>query len=255
MTRKGLRFALMKLGLLAVWTAGIAQQPNETLPGFRMGNVFDAHGIDNINLFSGDPGVVIPLGPEYTLGPSYKWQLKAYYSAKLWTMSGCDSDDTRFAWLRGDPTIGVGWSLQLGYMETMYYQANPTIAFSRGYVSPDGGRHPLEGGASTVDYTKDGTQLRVTASPSFAQPTQYTVEFPDGSIQTFDHTFSAPQSSPVGSPEFSNRAAGVPWNTEKRFGLASVQDSVGNVALTVNYDGGASGGSTEWHRRTSDLWP
>jgi hypothetical protein len=77
MVRPARRTVLVLLGLAAIWAPGVAQQPNETLPGFRVGNVFDAHGIDNVNLFSGDPNVVIPLGPEYTLGPSYKWQLKA----------------------------------------------------------------------------------------------------------------------------------------------------------------------------------
>src|SRR5262245_11110217 len=83
-----------------------AAQPNENLPGFKSDNVLEAHGIDNVNLYSGDPGVVIPLGPEYTLGPNFKWQLKAHYSAKLWHMSGCSFDTTTFADLHGDPTIG-----------------------------------------------------------------------------------------------------------------------------------------------------
>ncbi len=34
-----------------------------------------------MNIFSGDPGVVAPLGPEYALGAGVSWQVRAYYSA------------------------------------------------------------------------------------------------------------------------------------------------------------------------------
>src|SRR5262249_20759086 len=59
-------------------------QPDETLPGFKPDNVYHAGGVDNVNVFSGDPNVVVPLGPEYPLGPGNTWQLKAYYSVKFW---------------------------------------------------------------------------------------------------------------------------------------------------------------------------
>src|ERR1700737_286282 len=67
--------------LLLVSASGLAQvfngQPDETLPGFTSGSVFHSSGVDNVNVFSGDPGIVIPLGPSYTLSGGYTWQLKA----------------------------------------------------------------------------------------------------------------------------------------------------------------------------------
>jgi len=71
-------------------------QPDETLPGFRPQNVLEARGIDNVNPFSGDVGIVLPLGPGYTLGPNLKWGLSAIYSAKLWRMDVglCPDDPT-----------------------------------------------------------------------------------------------------------------------------------------------------------------
>ena len=159
--------------LLIGWAPVFADQPAETLPGFHPENLLEAHGIDNVNLFNGDPGVVIPLGPEYIGGPSYRWQLKAYYSAKLWTMSTCDleNDTGQAAWVRGDPTLGAGWTMQVGYVETQYYLADQTTAFSWTYVSPDGGRHEVFFGTGTVAYTLDATRLRVTVSPTAAHPT------------------------------------------------------------------------------------
>ena len=223
--------------LLIGWAPVFADQPAETLPGFHPENLLEAHGIDNVNLFNGDPGVVIPLGPEYIGGPSYRWQLKAYYSAKLWTMSTCDleNDTGQAAWVRGDPTLGAGWTMQVGYVETQYYLADQTTAFSWTYVSPDGGRHEVFFGTGTVAYTLDATRLRVTVSPTAAHPTQYTVEFRDGSIQTLSHISGPPlPSPPSSSPDFRN--IGYPSPVEKRFGLTSVQDSFRNTVLSVGYD-------------------
>src|ERR1700730_10890898 len=103
---------LVFLGVLLVAGSGIAQaaQPDETLPGFRPQNVLEARGIDNVTPFSGDVGIVLPLSPAYTLSAFSKWQMKAFYSAKLWRMDAgicIDDPSERHAFLRGDPTIGV----------------------------------------------------------------------------------------------------------------------------------------------------
>jgi hypothetical protein len=54
----------------------LASQPPDTLPGFKPNNVLESRGIDNVNPFSGDPGIVVPLGPEYPLSAGNSWQLK-----------------------------------------------------------------------------------------------------------------------------------------------------------------------------------
>lgn len=193
-----------------------ADQPNETLPGFRPENVFESHGTDNVNLFNGDPGVVIPLGGEYVLGPQYGWQLKAYYSAKFWAMSTCGVE-THFANLRGDPTIGVGWTLQLGYVTT-----GPGVVV---YFSPDGGIHRVSNLGTQV--TTDGTHLRITPLTN-----SYRVEFPDGSVQTFDKPFSPPLPIAGTSKDFGNGLS-----VATRYGLSSIKDQFGNTLLTVSYVG------------------
>jgi len=204
------------LALMA--SLGFAQsQPDETLPGFKTGNVFEVHGIDNVNLFSGDPGVVIPLGPEYTLGPNYRWQLKAHYSPKFWGMSICNlNSQYKYAWIRGDPTIGVGWSLLLGY-----FSAYGGPEQHDAYFSPDGGQHQVDGYPVTVD----GTHLRVSTSAS-------TVEYPDGSVATLGHQFKPPQPVFDSSSDFSYVWGAGP----NRSGVSQIQDSFRNTVLTVKYD-------------------
>src|SRR5215813_11292164 len=218
---------------LAITTSLHADQPNETLPGFKTDNVLEAHGIDNVNLYSGDPGVVIPLGPEYVLGPTFKWQLKTYYSAKLWHMSGCSFDTTNFADLHGDPTIGVGWNLQLGYVVARVY--NTGVAYKWTYHSPDGGSHDLNLPTSPpyTDITKDGTHLRITAIPNPQSPTSYKVEFPDGTVQTFAHPFNPPRPTAGTSPDLSELDVGE--TVSARFGLTTITDRFGTTLLTVNY--------------------
>jgi len=216
---------------LAAWR-GYAQesfvQPDETLPGFKPGNLLEAHGIDNVNPFSGDVGIVIPLGPEYTLSSAMKWQLKAYYSPKLWRMDSglCTAvgyEDTRHAYLRGDPTIGTGWTLNPGYVG--YSASGDVVKF--GYFSPDGGFHQ--------DGT-DGSHIRIQSQGS--PPTSYTVEFPDGSRHTFGHSFQAPRPTSGASFDFTE----LSWTTigvqlySTRYGLTQIEDGLRNVVLQVSYD-------------------
>src|SRR6476661_5384782 len=68
--------------------AALAQQPPETLPFFQTDQAFDSHGIDNVNLFNGDTGITIPLGPGYPLGPTgFQYQLALHQSVKFWHFS------------------------------------------------------------------------------------------------------------------------------------------------------------------------
>lgn len=190
-----------------------ADQPGETLPFFRPDGVFDSRGIDNINLFNGDTGVIIPLGPVYNLGPTTTWQLRAYNTAKLWHLSQtCENDPTnRFAYVSGNPTLGVGWTLEPGYIE------------SGRYVGPDGTPHRFPNGVS-----EDGSHLRLTA---FTNPTSYTVEFPDGSIHRFTHSQTVPKPTSI---DFRTWDFGATAPT--RYGLTEIDDAFGNIVLKVDYD-------------------
>lgn len=211
----------------------LGQQPPETLPYFLSGQAFDSHGIDNINLFNGDTGLTIPLGPSYPLGPTgFQYQLALHNSVKFWhfSLGLCSGQSVQFAWIAGDPTVGVGWTLQPGYVVK---RSPPGITPFWQYYDPSGGVTQVDLSAAPYSaVTTDGSFLRISAIPNSTNPTSYTVEFPDGTIETFDHMYSAPTSSPT-QPDFSNADFGESSGT--RFGLGNIKDRFGNLLVTVNW--------------------
>lgn len=219
---------------LAVVVVGLAQQPDETLPIFRPGMVFDSRGVDSVNVFNGDIGVAIPLGPGYTLGPTgYRWQLTASASAKFWTFSNCENPNNvkQFAYIAGDSALGVGWTLNLGYIVK---RSPPFVALPFWlYHSQDGGQHRVNLATANPSTTSDGSRLRIKALPNITTPTSYTVEFPDGTVHTFGQQLAAPNPQAGSSPDFTEFNHG---ETEvNRFGLTSIADRFGNTLLTVTY--------------------
>jgi len=128
------------------------KQPDETLPGFKEQQVYDFDGVDSVNLFSGDLHVTVPLGPEYPLSSGLTWRLAAHYSSKLWHMFQYDSGaentidcpsipiPVERAHVNGYSTLGIGWTLELGYVRPGN-SGSPTV-----YKSPDGADHVLPGG-------------------------------------------------------------------------------------------------------------
>lgn len=224
---------LVVFALFAATIALEAQQPVETTPFFGSGQAFDAGNIDNINLYSGDVGISIPLGPAYPLGPTgFQYQLQAFNSVKFWHYSGgiCGSQTAQFAWLSGDPTLGVGWTLQPGYVVK---RSPPGVSAFWQYYGPDGSAHQVDLTTSNPAITTDGSFLRIKALPDQFGTTSYTVEFPDGSIQTFNHSYSAPAGSPA-SIDFRNIDFGETALT--RYGLGTIKDRFGNTLVTVNWD-------------------
>lgn len=189
--------------------------------------IYDSSGIDNVNVYSGDAGVVIPLGPSYPLGPGLSWQLKAYQTSKVWTFkhenktcTGFGSATLHRALLSGFPTLGVGWVLHMGFVD-----ANKT------YVSPDGGRH--RGYPNVIDndgsfVTVDGTNLRINCSGSSC-----TVEFPDGTIHTFDQAMGSAAPTAGTSSDFYDDNVELPF---PRLALKTITNRFSTTALlTVGY--------------------
>ncbi len=220
--------------LLAVFFIGSAHclqadQPAETLPGFTPNNVFETHGIDNVNLFNGDPGLVVPLGPEYPIGPGNSWQLKAYYSAKFWKFDNyqCTIQTiVRHAFVSGYPTLGAGWSLELGYVSTDDIGESAATGI---YHSPDGGRHPFYG--TSPYYTKDGSFLRISKPTS----TSYQVEFPDGTRHVFSQAYSRPRPTSGTSFDFNDLNWGGANSTTPRYGLKTIENAFNTTLLRVDY--------------------
>ena len=218
----------------------LGDQPDETLPFFRPDSIFDAHGIDNVNVFSGDPGVVIPLGPEYLLGPSSRWQLKAFNTSKFWHFSqSCLNDSTsRYAYVSGEPTVGVGWTLRPGYV----VRSDLASGSFWYYWAPDGSAHQFPA-VSTAVTALDGSRLRLTLTGgTTTNPTSFKIEYPDGSIHLLSQQFCR---QGAGTPPSCSQTSGTRLDfttldygeTEHvRIGLKEVDDAFGNKILEIGYD-------------------
>jgi len=202
----------------ALATAAFAQQANETLPGFRSPGAYDATSIDNIDIFSGDIGLVVPLSPQYPLGPGFSWGLSAFGTDKIWNFvvdpnSGCD-----LALVHGKPTLGAGWTLDLGHIEKATTNGGT-------YVSPDGGQHT----GTNLNPTTDASRLRVKCTST----TSCTVESPDGIVQNFTHSYDIPRASPGTSWDFNSVPPTDP--VPKEVGLTSITNHYNKTLLSVTY--------------------
>ncbi len=198
-------------------------QPKETLPGFKADQVYDSGGVDHVNIYNGDPQVVIPIGPEYPLGPERTWQLKAHYSAKLWhvaTSNTCGFDVecvgklTRRAQINGYPTLGAGWTLSLGHIDPGFAQTG----FPATYHAPDGGVFPLTGGYSDGSLRPDFPAQFKVESKNGVDP-YYVLTQPDGTILEFGHPYAQPT---LGNGfDFNDRDRHLPRGT--RYGLTAIK--------------------------------
>jgi RHS repeat-associated protein len=200
-------------------------QPDETLPGFTSSNAFHAKGIDNVNVFSGDPGIAIPL-PSYVLSPGLSWGLTAYNTSKFWhfdTSTTCLDNSgakVRHANIHGYPTLGVGWTLDPGYYGVPIAGAGP-------YHRPDGGA-PRGLELARLRITPSSTNANCSASPCT------TIEFPDGSTQIFDHAYTRAHPTNTTSHDFTDENKWLDNTT--RYGLTKIVDRFGKVVVRVNYD-------------------
>lgn len=191
--------ALVLLGLLplAASAPSFAQTPDELLPGFKANQVYSSSGIDNVNAFSGDSGIVSPIGPEYTLSAGVSFQISAAFSNKFWIWdtdcgnSGPPAYDLLHATFAIGGPLGLGWAWPLGYVEATVNVAT--------YYSPDGGRHAFELRDSQW-VTRDGSNLRLVEAPVPPMPTSYTIEFPDGTKRIYSTLFAPHRAGD--SPDF-----------------------------------------------------
>ncbi|MDL1949661.1 RHS repeat protein [Acidobacteria bacterium ACD] len=246
-------FALLLMTTTLPSAAGDVWQPEETLPGFKANQAYDSLGVDNVNLFSGDPTIAIPLGPSYPLGGKVTWQLTAHYSSKFWHMSsehcetpGGSMEPRDVALLAGRPSLGPGWALELGEIvhnvESGYYR----------YDSPDGGRHQFRlrtvadpSGASVTEWmTEDASDLRMVDCSAAEGVFCREIQFPDGTRRRFARFFEANPLPP--SPrlyhDFYYRfgtGASLVEDERPRLGLSAIYDEFGNRVLSVDPGAGA----------------
>ncbi|MBL8113752.1 MAG: hypothetical protein JNK60_12790, partial [Acidobacteria bacterium] len=228
---------------------GFREQPDETLPAFESGAALSGAAPDNVNLFTGDPSIAIPLGSGYPLSPAFRWQPALHYSVKSWRLEpkGCSYPhptepnqfvDNQYARVRGFPGVGYGWTFHMGMVAT-----NMPL---RGYVyySPDGGEHDFMGDSpyfpGPPSLNPGAGSFRTVSSSKYrltVLPGEYVITAPDGT--TYHHmqafTFPGPAGPAQQARDYTDfTTSGVDQHAQM-MGLSHINDRFGNRVLTVNY--------------------
>lgn len=173
---------LLFLALVAVAPVQAQEHPN-VARGFNPSGAFAAGDIDNVNLFNGNLVINLPLGQSYPVNGGLSYRLNLVYNSQVWEHQSYDSSTqaipSRVA------NAGLGWMVSLGRLNPPQFLGD-FDTFRNTYMSPDGGRHTFyptlhEGETATagIEYTRDGSYLRLNTSTR-------EVEHPDGTIHTFD---------------------------------------------------------------------
>jgi RHS repeat-associated protein len=128
----------------------------------------------------------LPIGQSYPVNAGLSYQLVLTYNSQVWEHEIYDGE-TRAIPARG-ANAGLGWMLHLGRLNPpqLEYNSSPSADYSRNtYLAPDGSLHAFyptlhEGEAATagVEYTRDGTYMRLKTATR-------QIEFPGGTVYTF----------------------------------------------------------------------
>lgn len=185
--RMYLRAALLSSFLaLAAFAPAQAQEHPNVARGFNPSGAFAAGGLDTINQFNGNLMIDLPLGQSYPVNAGLSYRLNLVYNSQVWEHQSYDTVTqaipSRVA------NAGLGWMVSLGRLNPPQFLGD-FDTFRNTYMSPDGARHTFyptlhEGEIDTgeeagIEYTRDGSYLRFNVAAN-------QVEFPDGTIHTFD---------------------------------------------------------------------
>jgi len=186
--------------------ASVQHQQPSLEKGFSAGKMYQFGNLDHVNLFNGNLNVTIPLGQSYSVGGGLSYNFTLMYSGNnwdiqydsIWGPSDPYDPESEYTYLPRNVAIpyeqsnaGLGWSVSLGRMYVPHGQDHWV------YESPDGGTHSfyevlhnsgdqLPGDSSTT-YSRDNTYIRRTVTRlADSSISSQTLEFPDGTIKTFD---------------------------------------------------------------------
>ncbi len=227
------RVAAMAACLLLLCASLKAQEEQEQHPnsarGFAPEHMYNFSDVDSVSMFNGNLTMHIPIGPKLAVNGMLEYQLGLTYNSNCWDYfyqpdPNGGSVDRLQALPSRRSNAGIGWLFSLGRFVNGGSTPPPRPVAT--YETPDGGEHGLyttlhgEPSDGVHLYSRDSTYLRVVYSP-----TQATVEFPDGRIQTFTLlTMSGDPWLPAAQP--------APPQTDLR--LTSMKDRFGNE-LTITY--------------------
>ena len=174
---------ILFLMALAAFAPVEAQEHPNVARGFTSSGTIATGDVDNVNLFNGNLVIHLPLGQSYPVNGGLSYRLNLVYNSQVWEHQTYDSlvqaIPSRVA------NAGLGWMVSLGRLNPPQFLGD-FDTFRNTYMSPDGARHAFyptlhEGETATagIEYTRDGSYLRLNTSSR-------EVEFPDGTIHSFD---------------------------------------------------------------------
>ncbi|HKI00774.1 MAG TPA: RHS repeat-associated core domain-containing protein [Thermoanaerobaculia bacterium] len=201
MRRRPLARLLLPLCLLAA--PALADVHPNTAPGFPAEQSFHVGDVDNVNLFNGSLTLTIPLGGSYPVNGGFAYGLKLVYNSTPWeflTATGMHPTGQTFTRTFAVPqacsNAGLGWRVSLGRFDPpcqvpdqndqlpgpIYQDENGTDHIFYPTLHPDDPEDVLPAGVDDVEYTRDGSYLRMKHYLTGVRD----VEFPDGTVRKFD---------------------------------------------------------------------
>ncbi len=127
-------------------------------------------GPDTVNLYNGNLGLTMPLGPQLHPGADVRWQLRLHYDSHSWVMKVRENCSDTVGYLRGTPWPGLGWSLQPPHLAIEAHEDSPDYGRPRAIILEDGSEVRLrpsmtewqpEGTDAADWYSADGSGWRV----------------------------------------------------------------------------------------------
>ena len=265
-----MRAALRRAGvalavLLAALPAAADPHPNNQ-GGVDVNEVMQIGTIDNVNLFNGALTVSIPLGLSYPNGAQMTYGLKLVANSNPWDFWTETDTTTHF---ESEPShcsnAGLGWRVSLGavaYGDEMAGLTPSSIVCATAgdaqplaiYEGPDGAQHifvatlhdgdpddvfngvqdNLVADVENVQYTRDGSYLRLTRYNAHAANETTTIEFPTGEIHTFNRAGQVTQikdrfNNQVNVSYLTTAASGCPGATGAETSCWKIADTQGRT--------------------------
>jgi RHS repeat-associated protein len=265
------RYAGLALPLLLLASAlpAAADAHTNTQGGVDVNQVFQVGSIDDINLFNGALTVAIPLGLSYPDGARMSYRLTLVASSNPWVFWSETTPTITYSESQPNQcsNAGFGWRVSFGavaYGDVLASSPNapstPVCASPANgeplaiYEGPDGAQHifyatlhagdpddtfdgiqdNLVADVENVQYTRDGSYLRLIRYNAHTASESTTIEFPNGEIHSFDKAGQITQikdrfNNQVNFAYLTTAAGGCPGATGSETSCWKISDTVGRT--------------------------